>query len=80
MFDINEISHLDIREAAKEAGAENVEFIGQYPHPTHDGGDWMITLYSVSGVKVIGTNGNSIWEEDSPEDFAEILKEYEIEL
>ena len=77
------ICDLNSRGIIAEAMAQMIEtvtLIGVYDNPDHpDSNDWRIRVYEVGGVRVADTNGDPVWEEDDPEAFSMLLKEYGVE-
>ena len=79
-INIEDINSAGIAYEAKKAGIETVNLIGTYEHPEHPGSnDWTIRLYEMGDVRVIDTNGDPIWEESHPVEFAETLAAYGVE-
>lgn len=72
---------LDIRAELKTA--TKIELLGKHEHPEHPGSnDWTVTLYWLEGEKggtqVAATNGDSVWPESDPQEFADLMESYGI--
>src|SRR5664280_1826624 len=73
--DAESVPEMDIRHEIR-MGAK-VELLGEYFHPQHLGDTaWRIRAYRVDGQMVAGTNGDSVWQEQVPDDFAALLADY----
>lgn len=75
----NEITSVSIRAQAIADKVDQIDLIDELDHPDHPGDkNWTIRLYDYSGVRVIETNGDPIWEESDPVGFSETLAEYDV--
>lgn len=81
MTSIDNIKSHTIRAALKATGDTYAVQVGIYEHPSHPGSnDWRLTLWMMPcGEMVFETNGDPIFESDSPDDFAALCAEYGIE-
>jgi hypothetical protein len=76
---INDINSAGITAQAKIDGITEVTLLGTHDHPDHPGSnDWRIRIYDFGGVKVADTNGDPVWEENCPNTWLELMKNYEV--
>ena len=77
LIKIEKINSSNILEEAIKAGETHLELIA-----SEGEGDRAIAVYwfPETGIRVINTNGDPIWEENDPTGFHDTLKEYGIEL
>lgn len=77
LISIENINSSSIVSEAEKAGETHLELLA-----AEGEADRAIAVYSFpkTGVKVINTNGDPIWEDNDPTGFADTLEEYGIEL